>query len=108
MDGFIAMLPPALRRWSTHHDFEGQKLAEKIFQTIMIIAGVVGFCVGTSTQQLSHAIYIVLGGAVLSALVVLPPWPFLFRQHPVVWQPVGADATSAGAAPVAKETRKKK
>ena len=37
MDGFIAMLPPALRRWSTHHDFEGQKLAEKIFQVSIFI-----------------------------------------------------------------------
>ncbi|KHJ83220.1 hypothetical protein OESDEN_17083 [Oesophagostomum dentatum] len=99
MDGIIQMLPEPLRCFSTHLDFPGQKAAERTFQVIIVLSGIIGFLIGFSTQQLSHAIYTVLAGAALSALIVLPPWPFLFRKNPIVWQPV----TSAE-----KETKKTK
>ncbi|VDO65027.1 unnamed protein product [Heligmosomoides polygyrus] len=84
MDGIIQMLPEPLKRFSTHMDFAGQKTAERVFQVIIVLAGIIGFLVGFATQQLSHAIYTVLAGAALSALIVLPPWPFLFRKNPIV------------------------
>ncbi|KJH52991.1 hypothetical protein DICVIV_00860 [Dictyocaulus viviparus] len=90
MDAIIQMLPEPLRRFSTHIDFPGQKAAERTFQVVIVLAGIIGFLVGYSTQQLSHAIYIVLSGAALSALIVLPPWPFLFRKNPIVWQSIDA------------------
>ncbi|VDL84909.1 unnamed protein product [Nippostrongylus brasiliensis] len=101
MDGIIQMLPEPLRCFSTHIDFIGQKQAERTFQVIIVLAGIIGFAIGFATQQLSHAIYTVLAGAALSALIVLPPWPFLFRKNPVVWQPVETSAES-------KETKKTK
>lgn len=88
MDCWEAMLDPLLR--------EGQKLTQgsfikteanpsaSLFQVIIVLAGIIGFLVGFATQQLSHAIYTVLAGAALSALIVLPPWPFLFRKNPIV------------------------
>ncbi|PIO57002.1 hypothetical protein TELCIR_21596 [Teladorsagia circumcincta] len=88
MDGIIQMLPEPLRLFSTHIDFTGQKAAERTFQVIIVLAGIIGFGIGFATQQLSHAIYTVLAGAALSALIILPPWPFLFRKNPIVWQPV--------------------
>uniref|UniRef100_A0A0N4WKD8 Signal peptidase complex subunit 1 n=1 Tax=Haemonchus placei TaxID=6290 RepID=A0A0N4WKD8_HAEPC len=53
------------------------------FQVIIVLAGIIGFAIGFATQQLSHAIYTVLAGAALSALIILPPWPFLFRKNPI-------------------------
>ncbi|ETN86900.1 hypothetical protein NECAME_16049 [Necator americanus] len=69
-------------------------------QVIIVLSGIIGFLIGFSTQQLSHAIYTVLAGAALSAVIVLPPWPFLFRKNPITWQPVSA--------PESKETKKTK
>ncbi|CAB3408937.1 unnamed protein product [Caenorhabditis bovis] len=85
MDGLIAMLPKPIQALSTHHDFHGQKIAERIYQVVMTIAGFIGFIIGYKNQQLSHAIFFVIGAAVLTALIILPPWPFLFRKHPIVW-----------------------
>ncbi|PIC12947.1 hypothetical protein B9Z55_028041 [Caenorhabditis nigoni] len=82
MDGMVAMLPTPLQNWSTHLDFEGQRFAERIYKITLTISGVVGFVVGVWTQQLSYALYIVMAGALITALVILPPWPFL-RQNPV-------------------------
>ncbi|PIC12948.1 hypothetical protein B9Z55_028041 [Caenorhabditis nigoni] len=84
MDGMVAMLPTPLQNWSTHLDFEGQRFAERIYKITLTISGVVGFVVGVWTQQLSYALYIVMAGALITALVILPPWPFL-RQNPVEW-----------------------
>ncbi|CAI4221214.1 unnamed protein product [Auanema sp. JU1783] len=106
MDGIIAMLPAPFQKISSHMDFPGQKAAERTYQVILVIAGIVGFFVGNHTQQLSHAIYTVLIGAALSALVVIPPWPFLFRLNPIAWLPVENADDSAKKATV--ETKKKK
>ncbi|GMT02364.1 hypothetical protein PENTCL1PPCAC_24538, partial [Pristionchus entomophagus] len=106
MDGIIMMLPAPLQKLSTHHDYPGQRKAERIFQVILVVSGIIGFGVGFQTQQLSHAIFTVLGGAVLSALIVLPPWP-CFRRHPINWQPV-QEKTECGAAEEMKEEMKEK
>ncbi|CAJ0578304.1 unnamed protein product, partial [Mesorhabditis spiculigera] len=85
MDALIQMLPPFLRKISTHHDFPGQRLAERVFQVIVVISGIIGFIVGYYTQQLSHSVYIVFIGSAIASLVVLPPWP-CFRKQPLPWQ----------------------
>ncbi|CAD6184334.1 unnamed protein product [Caenorhabditis auriculariae] len=88
MDGLIAMLPAPIQKLSTHHDYQGQLIAERTFQVIMVLGGIIGFVVGFYTQQLSNGIFVVIGSAIFSALIVLPPWPFLFRKNPIQWQPV--------------------
>ncbi|CAI2299930.1 unnamed protein product [Caenorhabditis sp. 36 PRJEB53466] len=102
MDGMIAMLPAPLQALSTHIDFQGQKVAERTYQVILTLAGIVGFVVGWWTQQLSYAIFTVMGASAFTALIILPPWPFLFRKHPVVWQPVQVEEEGK------KEKNKKK
>ncbi|VDN01137.1 unnamed protein product [Thelazia callipaeda] len=87
MDGFIQMLPASMRKFSTYVDFVGQRKAERIFQVILVITAVIGFIIGHITQQLSHAVYTLCFGFLLSCILVVPPWPYL-RQNPIHWQPV--------------------
>uniref|UniRef100_A0A915PSC6 Lon protease homolog, mitochondrial n=1 Tax=Setaria digitata TaxID=48799 RepID=A0A915PSC6_9BILA len=82
MDGLIQMLPPSLRKFSTHIDFVGQRRAERIFQVILVLTAVIGYFVGYATQQLSYAMYSLSCGFVLSCLLVVPPWPYL-RRNPI-------------------------
>ncbi|CAO4362281.1 unnamed protein product [Caenorhabditis nigoni] len=112
MDGMIAMLPAPLQQLSSHIDFQGQKVAERTYQVILTLAGIIGFFVGYSTQQLSYAMYTVMGAAVFTALIILPPWPFLFRKNPIVWQtPIEeqeASSSSSDNEKKKKETKKTK
>ncbi|XP_066918223.1 signal peptidase complex subunit 1-like [Clytia hemisphaerica] len=70
----------------THMDYEGQRKAEKIYQVILTVFGIVGFIWGFAIQQLSAAVYTVLAGFALSCLITLPPWSF-FRRNPLEWMP---------------------
>uniref|UniRef100_A0A1I7UG90 Signal peptidase complex subunit 1 n=1 Tax=Caenorhabditis tropicalis TaxID=1561998 RepID=A0A1I7UG90_9PELO len=108
MDGMIAMLPAPLQKLSSHIDFQGQKVAERTYQVILTIAGIVGFFVGFWTQQLSYAIHIVMGASAFTALIILPPWPFLFRKNPIVWQvPTEEQEETSSASPPAESSAKK-
>merc|ERR1739838_50196 len=71
----------------TQMDYEGQRKAEKTYQIIITVFGIVGFIWGFFIQQLSATVYFVLGGFALSCLIVLPPWPF-FRRNPLPWLPL--------------------
>merc|ERR1711953_1431520 len=71
----------------TQMDYEGQRKAEKTYQIIITVFGIVGFIWGFFIQQLSATVYFVLGGFALSCAIVLPPWPF-FRRNPLPWQPI--------------------
>ncbi|XP_051932218.1 signal peptidase complex subunit 1 [Hippocampus zosterae] len=90
----------------THMDYKGQKLAEQIFQGIIIISAVVGFVYGLIIQQFGWTVYIVLTGFVVSCIVTLPPWP-MYRRNPLPWQPVIPE-TSADASQKPQESQKKK
>ncbi|KAL1614386.1 hypothetical protein SLS54_009813 [Diplodia seriata] len=84
-------------------DFDGQRLAELLTTALLTTAGVsprlyrnsepfsdstqiVAFVVGYSTQDIALALRILLGGAVLTFVAVVPPWPF-FNKNPVNWLP---------------------
>nr|XP_057911346.1 signal peptidase complex subunit 1 [Doryrhamphus excisus] len=71
----------------THMDYKGQKLAEQIFQGIIIISAVIGFVYGLIIQQFGWTVYIVLAGFVISCILTLPPWP-MYRRNPLCWQPL--------------------
>ncbi|XP_069013319.1 signal peptidase complex subunit 1 [Embiotoca jacksoni] len=71
----------------THMDYKGQKLAEQIFQGIILISAVIGFIYGLIIEQFGWTVYIVLAGFAVSCVLTLPPWP-IYRQNPLPWQPV--------------------
>ncbi|VDK69456.1 unnamed protein product [Onchocerca ochengi] len=106
MDGLIQMLPASVRKFSTYIDFVGQRRAERIFQVILILTALIGYGIGYVTQQLSHAIYTLGCGFILSCILIIPPWPYL-RRNPIHWQPVQKTESSSANA-LLKEKKKTK
>ncbi|XP_061641632.1 signal peptidase complex subunit 1 [Phyllopteryx taeniolatus] len=90
----------------THMDYKGQKLAEQIFQGIILISAVIGFVYGLIIQQFGWTVYIVLAGFVVSCIMTLPPWP-MYRRNPLPWQLVIPES-SAESNPKPQESLKKK
>ncbi|XP_074661837.1 signal peptidase complex subunit 1-like [Tubulanus polymorphus] len=111
MDFIMPYVPDAIRKLPTHMDFEGQKKAEKIFQTIIILFAVVGFVWGYICQQFSQTVYILGAGFALSCLLTLPPWP-MYRVKPLTWQKPREIKEENEPAPstqqVSQKTKKKK
>ncbi|XP_040446122.1 signal peptidase complex subunit 1 [Falco naumanni] len=82
----------------TQMDYKGQKLAEQIFQGIILVSAVIGFIYGYITEQFGWTVYIVMAGFALSCLLTLPPWP-MYRRNPLKWLPVqetGAEEKKPG------------
>nr|XP_009677679.1 PREDICTED: signal peptidase complex subunit 1 [Struthio camelus australis] len=77
---------------SGHKDYKGQKLAEQIFQGIILVSAVIGFIYGYITEQFGWTVYIVMAGFALSCLLTLPPWP-MYRRNPLKWLPVQDSGT---------------
>ncbi|XP_050997026.1 signal peptidase complex subunit 1 [Acomys russatus] len=71
----------------TQMDYKGQKLAEQMFQGIILFSAVVGFIYGYVAEQFGWTVYIVMAGFAFSCLLTLPPWP-IYRRHPLKWLPV--------------------
>ncbi|XP_043934815.1 signal peptidase complex subunit 1 [Protopterus annectens] len=81
------MLQSLWKKIPTQMDFKGQKLAEHIFQIIIVVSAVIGFAYGYMIEQFGWTVYVVLAGFAVSCLLTLPPWP-MYRRHPLKWQPV--------------------
>uniref|UniRef100_A0A3P9N4H2 Signal peptidase complex subunit 1 n=1 Tax=Poecilia reticulata TaxID=8081 RepID=A0A3P9N4H2_POERE len=77
----------------THMDYKGQKLAEQIFQGIILISAVIGFVYGLIIQQFGWTVYIVLAGFAVSCLVTLFIPPCKHLRNPLPWQPVAPEAS---------------
>uniref|UniRef100_A0A3B4T592 Signal peptidase complex subunit 1 n=2 Tax=Seriola dumerili TaxID=41447 RepID=A0A3B4T592_SERDU len=90
----------------THMDYKGQKLAEQIFQGIILISAVIGFVYGLIIEQFGWTVYIVLAGFAVSCVLTLPPWP-MYRKSPLSWQPVVPE-TSGESSQKPQESLKKK
>ncbi|XP_070561628.1 signal peptidase complex subunit 1-like [Ptychodera flava] len=75
----------AFKSLPTHMDYKGQKLAEQLFQAIIVVFGVVGFLWGYICEQFVQTMYVLGAGFVLSCLLTLPPWP-MYRRNPLSWQ----------------------
>ncbi|XP_077998455.1 signal peptidase complex subunit 1-like [Glandiceps talaboti] len=69
----------------THMDFQGQKLAEQLFQAIILLFGIVGFIWGYICEQFVQTMYVLAAGFLLSCILTLPPWP-MYRRNPLEWQ----------------------
>jgi len=66
-------------------DYEGQKLAERLFHVVILFFAAVGFVWGYYIQQFGATIIIVAAGFIVSCVLVLPPWP-MYRKHALEWQ----------------------
>lgn len=89
-------LPPTmlehLSSLPTQMDYKGQKLAEQMFQGIILFSAIVGFVYGYVAEQFGWTVYIVMAGFAFSCLLTLPPWP-IYRRHPLKWLPVQDSGT---------------
>lgn len=65
-------------------DWQGQKLAEQLMQTVLLASAVIAFASGYLVASFQMMILIYAGGAVLTILVTVPNWPF-FNCHPLKW-----------------------
>ncbi|NXY70870.1 SPCS1 peptidase, partial [Glareola pratincola] len=73
-------------------DYKGQKLAEQIFQGIILVSAIIGFIYGYIIEEFACTVYIVMAGFALSCLLTLPPWP-MYRRNPLKWLPVQESGT---------------
>uniref|UniRef100_A0A023GCX3 Signal peptidase complex subunit 1 n=1 Tax=Amblyomma triste TaxID=251400 RepID=A0A023GCX3_AMBTT len=99
----IPLLTPFLNSIPTYMDFEGQKVAEKIFQVIIVVFAAAGLVWGYIVQQFSLTVISLGVGFIISCLLTLPPWP-LYRKHPLPWQKARDEAGSSSS----KSSKKKK
>uniref|UniRef100_A0A3Q3BGK7 Signal peptidase complex subunit 1 n=1 Tax=Haplochromis burtoni TaxID=8153 RepID=A0A3Q3BGK7_HAPBU len=88
-------------------DYKGQKLAEQIFQGIILISAAIGFVYGLIIEQFGWTVYIVLAGFAVSCVLTLPPWP-MFRRNPLSWQPALPESTAEPSQKPQESTKKKK
>ncbi|KAK3881673.1 hypothetical protein Pcinc_013893 [Petrolisthes cinctipes] len=92
--------------FSVHMDFEGQKLAERLFQIIVVAFGAVGWLYGYYVQDFFMTVLTLGAGFVLASLVTLPPWP-IYRRYPLKWAP-SQDTTTSVSNPESTSSKKKK
>ncbi|KAJ5232001.1 microsomal signal peptidase subunit SPC12 [Penicillium chermesinum] len=81
MDSLLASLQDALEG---QIDFHGQRLTQLLSNVLLIISGVISFIVGFIYEDIHLTLWVGLGGTLLTALVVVPPWPF-YNQNPATW-----------------------
>jgi len=73
-----------------HMDYVGQGRAEKLYQIIIVLFGVVGLGWGYTIQQFSQTVYILGAGLVLASLLTIPPWG-IYRSKSIKWQEARPD-----------------
>ncbi|XP_062254294.1 signal peptidase complex subunit 1 [Platichthys flesus] len=98
---------PIFKSIPSHMDYKGQKLAEQIFQGIILISAVIGFVYGMIIEQFGWTVYIVLGGFAVSCVLTLPPWP-MYRQNPLSWQPALPEMSGESSQKPQESLKKKK
>ncbi|CAG5096454.1 Oidioi.mRNA.OKI2018_I69.XSR.g14624.t1.cds [Oikopleura dioica] len=67
-------------RW-WYVDYKGQARAEKMFQVILVLSGVIGWIYGFLTESMQNGMIVLGGGAALSSLLTIPPWFWLRPQE---------------------------
>lgn len=107
----MRLVPDSIKSWPVHMDFLGQKRAEKTFQIIILLFGVVGFIWGYVCQQFSQTMYILFAGVLLSCILTLPPWA-MYRRNPLQWQkprpPAEGDSTTQTSPSAVSQQKSKK
>ncbi|KAK1799906.1 hypothetical protein P4O66_006428 [Electrophorus voltai] len=90
-----------------HMDYRGQKLAEQIFQGVVLVSAVIGFIYGLIIEQFGWTVYIMIAGFAISCLLTLPPWP-MYRRHPLTWQPALPETPAENREKPQENLKKKK
>jgi signal peptidase complex subunit 1 len=67
-------------------DYAGQALCEKLYQLIVLVAGLIGFGIGYKEQSFYVTFLWCVAGFVVACVVCVPDWP-IYRRHPLHWQP---------------------
>ncbi|KAL7837194.1 hypothetical protein SRHO_G00269050 [Serrasalmus rhombeus] len=91
----------------THMDYKGQKLAEQIFQGVILVSAVIGFIYGLIIEQFGWTVYIMLVGFTVSCLLTLPPWP-MYRRNPLTWHPAMREPSMESREKPQENLKKKK
>ena len=71
-------------------DFRGQKLAERMYQVILVIAGIIAFLAGYLSGSFDTMSYVFTCGVIVAVILCVPDWNY-FNQHPVKWLPIDED-----------------
>ncbi|KAJ9211555.1 hypothetical protein DTO166G4_6835 [Paecilomyces variotii] len=100
MDDILAPLQNALEG---QIDFHGQRLAEILSTVLLILSGVVAFIAGFVSRDVYLTLWVGLAGTLLTALVVIPPWP-VYNKHPEKWL-VPSGVTAGGPAIIVERAK---
>ena len=71
-------------------DFKGQKLAERMYQVILVIAGIIAFLAGYLSGSFDTMSYVFTCGVIVAVILCVPDWNY-FNQHPIKWLPIDED-----------------
>uniref|UniRef100_A0A2P2JDF1 Signal peptidase complex subunit 1 n=1 Tax=Rhizophora mucronata TaxID=61149 RepID=A0A2P2JDF1_RHIMU len=87
-------------------DWQGQKLAEQLMQTLLLVFAAAAFGTGYVLGSFQLMVLIYAGGMVLTTLITVPNWPW-FNRHPLQWlDPSEADKHSKPQLQPASSKRK--
>ncbi|OMJ71002.1 hypothetical protein SteCoe_30903 [Stentor coeruleus] len=65
-------------------DYEGQRLAEKLYKYIIFISCIIGFVISIITKQFMYTGYAALFSTCFSIVLTFFPWPW-YNKHPLQW-----------------------
>ncbi|KAL1972122.1 hypothetical protein VTN31DRAFT_7341 [Thermomyces dupontii] len=65
-------------------DFHGQHLANTLSTALLTVFGAVAFIAGYIQQDIHLTLWLGLAGTLITALVVVPPYPF-YNRNPEKW-----------------------
>ncbi|PGH23202.1 hypothetical protein AJ80_02732 [Polytolypa hystricis UAMH7299] len=85
MDELLAPLQDA---FEAQIDFQGQKIADSLCTALITLSGAIAFITGYISKDVFLTVWVGLAGTILTAFVVIPPWPF-YNKHPEPWLGVG-------------------
>ena len=68
-------------------DFHGQVLAERMYQIILVMAGIIAFVAGYTSGSFDTMAHVFFCGLIVAVILCVPDWNY-FNQHPVKWLPI--------------------
>ncbi|XP_021746703.1 probable signal peptidase complex subunit 1 [Chenopodium quinoa] len=88
-------------------DWQGQKVAEQWMQILLLVSAAIAFVTGYLMGSFQLMVLIYAGGVVLTALIIVPNWPW-FNRHPLNWlDPTEADKHPKPQPAVSSANKKK-
>ena len=65
-------------------------MAERMYQVILVIAGIIAFLAGYLSGSFDTMSYIFTCGVIVAVILCVPDWNY-FNQHPIKWLPIDED-----------------